>query len=226
MRSRPPIHFVASSISSLADALDLRFRWHAPGVVGFVVDDEDVLRRVAMSPSTSRDVGFVALGSALVDAALLPDLLLGLPIQCVPVADEHLALAERFEQAGRDDVEFVVVVSGCAGSEHRQAIPDRQSGATTRMFFEKRVSCGYVTLLRTCQAISIAITMVLPEPVAILAHKRRKLPAVAGNLDADLARRPALRSARSGFRSLRAGRRRSAESRLLRVVPVLEKPLA
>jgi hypothetical protein len=35
-------------------------------------------------------------------------------------------------------------------------------------------------LFRTCQAITIAMTMVLPEPVAILQHWRSKRPAVAG----------------------------------------------
>ncbi|MEJ7618512.1 MAG: hypothetical protein WKF30_16450 [Pyrinomonadaceae bacterium] len=38
--------------------------------------------------------------------------------------------------------------------------------------FEKRASFGYAALLSVCQAINIAITIVLPEPVAIFAQRR------------------------------------------------------
>lgn len=40
----------------------------------------------------------------------------------------------------------------------------------TSTFLEKRASCGLATLFRTCQAMTKAMTMVLPEPVAILQH--------------------------------------------------------
>ena len=41
-------------------------------------------------------------------------------------------------------------------------------GVTIKNVSEKRVSCGLARLLSVCQAISMAITTVLPEPVAIL----------------------------------------------------------
>ena len=41
-------------------------------------------------------------------------------------------------------------------------------GVTIRNVSEKRASCGLARLLSVCQAISIAMTTVLPEPVAIL----------------------------------------------------------
>ena len=41
-------------------------------------------------------------------------------------------------------------------------------GVTIRKVSEKRASCGLASLLSVCQAMSIAITTVLPEPVAIL----------------------------------------------------------
>lgn len=44
------------------------------------------------------------------------------------------------------------------------------------MCLEKRLSWGFVTLFRTCQAMSIAITTVLPEPVAIFEQSLRKGP--------------------------------------------------
>src|SRR5881296_1294453 len=40
-------------------------------------------------------------------------------------------------------------------------------GATMKMCFEKRSSCGYVTLFNTCHATTIAITTVLPLRAAI-----------------------------------------------------------
>ena len=41
-------------------------------------------------------------------------------------------------------------------------------GVTIRKVSEKRASCGLARLLRVCQAMSMAMTTVLPEPVAIL----------------------------------------------------------
>ena len=48
------------------------------------------------------------------------------------------------------------------------------------MFFENRASWRSVTLFRICQAASMAITMVLPEPVAILEQSRRNRPPSPG----------------------------------------------
>ena len=41
-------------------------------------------------------------------------------------------------------------------------------GVTSRKVSEKRASCGLARLLSVCQAMSMAMTTVLPEPVAIL----------------------------------------------------------
>ncbi len=41
-------------------------------------------------------------------------------------------------------------------------------GVTTRKASEKRLSWALASLLSACQAMSIAMTTVLPEPVAIL----------------------------------------------------------
>ena len=41
-------------------------------------------------------------------------------------------------------------------------------GVTIRKVSEKRASCGLARLLSVCQAMSMAMTTVLPEPVAIL----------------------------------------------------------
>ncbi len=45
-------------------------------------------------------------------------------------------------------------------------------GVTIRNVSEKRLSCGLASLFRACQAINMAMTTVLPEPVAILKAMR------------------------------------------------------
>ena len=45
-------------------------------------------------------------------------------------------------------------------------------GVTIRNVSEKRASCGLASLLSACQAMSMAMTTVLPEPVAILKAMR------------------------------------------------------
>ncbi len=45
-------------------------------------------------------------------------------------------------------------------------------GVTTKNRLAKRASDGVITLLMVCQAISMAITTVLPAPVAILSPTR------------------------------------------------------
>ena len=52
--------------------------------------------------------------------------------------------------------------------------------------FEKRLSVAVVTLLRICSTTSMATTMVLPEPVAILEAEAREFAAVAGDVYTDL----------------------------------------
>ena len=47
-------------------------------------------------------------------------------------------------------------------------------GVTIRKASEKRASCGLAGLLSACQAISIAMTTVLPVPVAILTATRNR----------------------------------------------------
>ena len=91
------------------DAADLGPGRDTPCVMRLVVDDQDVpgARHVAEHVA---DIGFVALGSTLVDATFAGDLLVRLPIERVPVADRHLALAQLVKQSRGHDVEDLVVV--------------------------------------------------------------------------------------------------------------------
>ena len=103
------------------------FGWHAPGVMGFVVDDEDVLRRGHLLQALRGRRLRRSWRRACRRCLRLGDLLLGLPVQRVPVADHDLALAQLVLQAQRDDVELLVVVAAATGDEHLQAVLDRQA---------------------------------------------------------------------------------------------------
>ena len=109
----------------LGDTPDFGLGRHPPSVVGLVVDDQDIasIRHVAQHFT---DIGFVALGSAFIDTPLLGDLLLGFPVERVPVANHDLALAELVEQRRRDNAERLVVVLRVGRLQDRQTALDRQ----------------------------------------------------------------------------------------------------
>ncbi len=60
------------------------------------------------------------------------------------------------------------------GIEHRQPTFHGQSGSNNKGILRETPVCGAATLLRICQAMIMAMTMVFPEPVAILQHQRTK----------------------------------------------------
>ena len=83
-----------------------------------------------------------------------------------------LARPSWSHQVGRDEVALAVVVAGSLGSRTRSRSRIVMPGVTTRNWSVKRASWGLATLLSVCQAMSIAITTVLPEPVAIFRATR------------------------------------------------------
>jgi len=99
----------------------------------------------------------------------------------MPVGNGYFALAEFIFHAARDQIElFVVVVR--AWLQDLQTVFDGETGCDDKDIFEKRLSCGLVTLFRICHEMSMAMTMVLPEPVAIFEHRRVKSPPSLGYL--------------------------------------------
>ena len=63
-------------------------------------------------------------------------------------------------------------------------------GVTTRKASVKRASCGLASLLSACQAMSIAMTTVLPAPVAILSAMRGRPGLDASFASSQLVRDP------------------------------------
>ena len=80
-----------------------------------------------------------------------------------------LACREQVAQLGRHDIALAVIVLRVVGQQHAQPVADGDAGRDDQgKVSEKRASCGLARLLRVCQAMSMAMTTVLPEPVAIL----------------------------------------------------------
>ena len=63
---------------------------------------------------------------------------------------------------------LAVVVFRVVGQQHAQAVADGDAGSDDQESVGEAVVLGLASLLRACQAMSIAMTTVLPLPVAIL----------------------------------------------------------
>ncbi len=112
---------------ALVKVLAFRLPVHPPGVVRFVVDEQEVAG-ISHLAQDFAGVGLVALDVALVHASPLLELLFALPGQRVPVAHENLPLAQLVKQGRGHDIKGFVVIALCRGIEHFQALLHRQSG--------------------------------------------------------------------------------------------------
>ena len=92
-----------------------------------IIDDQDVpgTRQVAKNLA---DVSLIALGSSLVHATFPGDLLLGFPVEGVPVADHNPALSQFVEQGRRHDAKGFIIVLRIGRFEHCKTAFDRQAG--------------------------------------------------------------------------------------------------
>src|SRR4051794_9957790 len=158
---------------------------HAPRIlrpaddfVGLVVEDDDVLLRAerATDPANHLVGGLLELVSVSLGAG--EDLLRerGGPFECPSIApneamevcDLDLGRLKRLELIRREEIALLVVVAGQVRPKDLQSVPDRDARVTTRKASENRLSWALASLLSACQAMSMAMTTVFPEPVAIL----------------------------------------------------------
>jgi hypothetical protein len=86
----------------------------------------------------------------------------------VVVGNEDLGLGQLLAHRLRYDIERAVVIAGIRGQQNAQRSRMVMPGVTMRKASPKRESWGLPILFSVCQAISMAITTVLPEPIAIL----------------------------------------------------------
>ena len=79
-----------------------------------------------------------------------------------------LRLRQLLAQVGRHDVDLAVVVVRIVWQQHAQAVADGDARRDDQEGVgEARILASRRSLLSACQAMSIAITTVLPLPVAI-----------------------------------------------------------
>ncbi len=107
----------------LGDALDCGFWRHTPGVVCFVIDDEDVgdIRHLVQYPAREC---FVALRAFLDHLGTIIRIERH---QRMPVTDQHFALPQLVVKARRNDVELIVIVVRAGWLKHLQSALHRQS---------------------------------------------------------------------------------------------------
>jgi len=90
----------------------------------------------------------------------------------VKFATSIFAACSACSWSGVSRSRLLVVVAGEVRPQDLQSVPDRDARVTTRKASENRLSWALASLLSACQAMSIAMTTVLPEPVAILKAMR------------------------------------------------------
>jgi hypothetical protein len=86
----------------------------------------------------------------------------------VEVGDLDLRGLQRVELIGGEKVAFPVIVAREVGPQDLEAVADRDAGGDDEERIGEPLVLGLASLLSVCQAMSIAMTTVLPDPVAIL----------------------------------------------------------
>ncbi len=84
------------------------------------------------------------------------------------VGDDDLGAAEVGEHVGRHQLAVRVVAVGVARQQDAQAVLDGDAGRDDQEAAARSACCPSATALTVCQAMSMAMTVVLPLPVAIL----------------------------------------------------------
>ena len=195
----------------------------APGVVRFVVDDQQVARRGEVAEYRA-DVGFIAHRAALVDAAPPRDLRLGLPVERVPVADHDPAQAQLVEQRGRDDAELPVVVVGVRRIEDRQPALDGEAGGDHQDVAGEPAVLRIGGLVQHLPGDHHRHDHGLAGAGRHLGAQPRECSAVAGNVDAHPVGGRRLAQPHQGLHRLELAEEEPARIELLRVGPVREQP--
>ena len=96
------------------------------------------------------------------------------PHEGVEVGDEDLGLPNSSIRSGGTISQGGSSCSGSLGSSTRSRSRMVMPGVTIRKVSVNRASCGFASLFSDCQAMSMAMTTVLPEPVAILQAMRNR----------------------------------------------------
>jgi len=90
------------------------------------------------------------------------------PDEAVEVRDLDLRRLQGVELIRREQVTLGVVVAREVRAQDLEAVADRDPGSDDKERVAEALVLGVGQLVERCQAMSMAITTVLPEPVAIL----------------------------------------------------------
>ena len=181
---------------------------HAPGMMRFVVQHQNVLRPRHLAQHVAH-VRLVALGATLVHAAAAGNALVRLPIERMPIAHAHPSLPKPVQQRRRHNVERLEVVLQRGGLQHRQATLHGEPGRHHQHVLGEALVLGLRDLVQH-----------LPRD-----HHRHHdgLAGAGGHLGAHALKRAAVgRHIHADF--LRIGRFRQPDQRLHRLQLAEEQP--
>ncbi|MBT9175219.1 MAG: hypothetical protein DDT22_00893 [candidate division WS2 bacterium] len=195
-----------------------------PGVVRLVVDHQQVAG-VSYLAQHLAGVGLVALDAALVHATPLPDLLLAVPGQGVPVAHQHLALAQFIQQRRRHNAERLVIIPLGRRFQHRQPAFHRQPWRDHQHVLGKAAVLRIGDLVQNLPGDEHGHNDSLARSSGHLTTLARKLSAVAGNLDADALGRRRFTQPDQRFHRFQLAEEETPRLELFRVTPVRKQPL-
>ena len=207
----------------LRDAPDLGLGGYPPGMVRFVVDDQEVARACQVAEHLAH-VRFIALGAALVDAALAADPLRRLPIERMPVADQDRALPQLVGERGGHDAERLVVVLGVGRLQHGQAIAHRETGSDHQHVPGVSHVVRIGDLVQHLPGDDHRHDHGLAGPGRHLGAQARERSTVGCDLQTHLVGRRRLREPDQRLRGFRLTEEEAPVGELLRIVPVGEQP--
>ena len=150
----------------------------AVAMVGFVVDDQDVLHAHELGHDALHHLplGFERvqrLAAALEQGATASGEFQPLAqLEGVVVGDDDLGALQIAQHVARNQLAAGVVAVRVVGLEHAQAVADGQAGCDDQETARERLLLGRRTALMVCQAMSMAMTVVLPAPVASFSARR------------------------------------------------------
>ena len=129
------------------------------------------MTRWSIWPSVSRVLQLFAAPAFEQRAAALGELDAFAQLEGVKVGDDDLGAVDVVEHVAGDEFATGVVAVGVVRLEHAQAVFDGEAGRDDQKAAREFLAPGRRTALIVCQAISIAMTVVLPAPVASFKRK-------------------------------------------------------
>ena len=147
-------------------------------MVRLVIEHENVLHAHQVGHDPLQHLAFGFEGVQLVAAPLqqrapaLGEIDAFAELEGVVVGDDDLGAVHVVQHVARHQLAVLVIAVRVVRLQDPQAVLDREARRNDEKPRVKRLLCGRRTALMVCQAISIAMTVVLPAPVASFSARR------------------------------------------------------